>query len=71
MGVRVRFTLFARDKHVSRDQDLWPGNRDKGREGGRREKQIDRQADKQTDGIGKKDKERRKKKKVNNSVRKH
>lgn len=59
----MQFALFARDKYVSRDQDLWPGNRDKGREGG--------QADKQTDGVGEKDEERRKKKKENNSVRKH
>lgn len=60
----MQFALFARDKYVSRDQDLWPGNRDKGREGGG-------QADKQTDGVGEKDEERRKKKKENNSVRKH
>lgn len=65
MGIRVQFALFARDKHVSRDQDLWLGNLDKGRGGG------ERQADKQTDGVGEKDKERRKKKKENNSVRKH
>lgn len=37
MGIRVQFALFARDKYVSRDQDLWPGNRDKGREGGGRQ----------------------------------